>query len=109
MNFDYLMDKNNFITRSDYNINCLNCKYSVIYRPQFNARNDYHINYHLVCKPKKQKYQEYLTKYFKEHNIKKLTGYISLIVEDNGAYLYIVKRKTNPKWCPKMKEAQGEK
>ena len=109
MSFDYLMDKNKFITRSDCNIDCLICKHSVIYRPQFNARNDYHINYHLVCEPKKQKYQEYLTKYFKEHNIKKSTGYISLIVEDNGVYLYIVKRKTNPKWCPKIKEAQEQK
>ena len=99
MSFDCLVDKKDFQTRSDCNINCLNCEHSVIYRPQLNARNDINMNYHLVCNPKKRKYQEYLRKYFKEHNIKKSIGYISLIVEDNGAYLYIVKRKTNPKWC----------
>jgi hypothetical protein len=101
VSLEYLVDKNKIIARADYNIDCLYCKHSVIYSPQFNARNDYHINYHLVCQPKEQKYQDFLRKYFKEHNIKKLIGYISLIVESNGAYLYIVKRKTNPKWCPK--------
>lgn len=106
------VDKKNFMTRTeDFNNSCLYCKYSVIYQPQLNAKNSHNnINYHLICEPTEDNKREYLIKYFKEHKIKKTIGFISLITNGEFPYLYTLKAKTTPKWCPKkIKEAQGEK
>ena len=106
----YIVDKERIAVRSDCKIDCLYCKNSVLYMPQLNERNKYHKNYPLECQPTEQKQQEYIRKYFREHNIRTSVGFICKIVERDGFYRYVVQKKTNPKWCPKkIKEAQEQK
>lgn len=106
------VDKKIFMTRTeDFNNSCLYCKYSAIHQPQSNAKNSYgNTNYHFICEPTEENEQQYLIKYFKEHKIKKTIGYIGLITNGEFPYLYTLKTKTTPKWCPKKKkEAQEPK
>lgn len=47
---------------------------------------------------------EYISNYFKENNIHKMTGFIGF----GEKFADVPKNKTTPKWCPKKAGAKNE-
>lgn len=66
---------------------CDNCKYCESYT--HSTRKGFHCNH-----PDRK----HISRYFKEHNIKKMEGFIGF----GERFADVPKNKTTPKWCPKF-------
>ncbi len=71
-------------------IKCSECEHCKGYRPYGNTRS------HFSCEHPDG---EYIRKYYKEHNIKKMEGFIGF----GKPFSEAVPIKTSPAWCPKKK------
>lgn len=69
-------------------IRCIGCEHCKDLRNIGNTRGSFHCKHHD---------QDYIYKYFKEHNIQKMPGFVGFgkPFEDKPSI------KTSPAWCPK--------
>lgn len=71
-------------------IRCSECQYCEAHRPYGNARCNF------MCEHPDKKY---IGEYYKEHNIKKMEGFIGF----GKKWSEEVPIKSSPAWCPKKK------
>lgn len=77
------------------NCECNNCEYLLSLKSANATRFDFHCNH-----PN----QMYIYDYFKEHDIKKMPGFIGY----GKCYGHEPTNKTTPKWCPNKRGGENE-
>lgn len=77
-------------------IKCADCEHCTDIRGLGNTRGSFHCEH-----PNK----DYINKYFKEHKIQKMPGFIGF----GEKYKSVPSIKTSPAWCPKKAGGNNEK